>query len=164
MTSSIIWGTVLILIGLSLIMKALFGIDIPFVRLALAGMFIYLGVTMITEKPLLKKNKWQCHWNNNTADEPNCRTIDVTLAKRIIEPREYNDMQRVRINTVFGKTILKLDPAIPTKITAKIISGSATFPDGNMVSFGEVVYFTHPGVAEQLVIETKTIFGALEIE
>ena len=47
-SSSVIWGSLLILFGLSIVIKELFGINVPVFRLALAGFLIYLGICMLS--------------------------------------------------------------------------------------------------------------------
>jgi hypothetical protein len=163
--SGLIIGTLLVLLGISMLFKAVFGFDIPFVRLFFAGFLIYLGISMIIEKPLFK------YHHSSTYQGPKghvyidpTKVIDIKFAKRVLYQSDLLPETKVFINTAFAKTILKLDPAIPTQIRANAVSSSVTLPDGNMVSFGDIVFNTHGQVQPQMVIEAKVLFASFEIE
>jgi predicted membrane protein len=47
MSVSLFWGLVLILIGLSLIIKIVFNIDFPIFKILFAFLFIYIGIKVL---------------------------------------------------------------------------------------------------------------------
>jgi len=49
--SGVFWGTMLILLGISIILKVMFNISIPFFRLFFAFFFVYLGLQILIGKP-----------------------------------------------------------------------------------------------------------------
>ena len=175
MNAGIIGGIILILLGLSLVVKIVFNIDFPVFKLLLALFFIYFGLRIMLGG----------HFRlfNDVGDEQTVVFGDRTINK-VEDGREYNvifgaakfdlsnftvsDSQKVRIkvNTVFAGTRIILNPSTSTRINSTTAFGGTKVPDGNSSAFGDIKYESDSisGEKPKLEIETNTVFGGLEVK
>lgn len=168
-TSEFFWGAFLILLGVSIIIKTIFGIDIPIIRTIIAIFLMYLGFTMITGK-----RKFFCNDKKTIAFDE--RTIkpgkvenfySVMFGKGFIDLtdiEEPNKFKKVGIKTQFGETILKISKDIPTVVHAKVSFGSASFPNDEHISSGHFTYKNYADNVEPILeVDTYTTFGSLRV-
>lgn len=166
--SGMFWGVLLILLGISMILKVLFNITIPIFRIAFALLLIYLGVKILLGHSI-ERRKNTVFFNDSkieyteSSDEYNVLfgkgVIDlsnVSLEKKIVE---------VKVNTVFAEGTIKINPALPTKILVNSAFAGARMPDGNVISFGNYTYKTKSFKENEnyLKIETNVVFGSLKV-
>jgi hypothetical protein len=63
---------------------------------------------------------------------------------------------------VFGNTLVKIDPSIPTLIKVNSAFGSGSTPDGSTIVFGD--HTQKIGEGDQiLTIEANVVFGKIDI-
>jgi len=169
MSGNIIWGLLLVLLGLSIISKTLFGFAIPFFRITIALMIIYFGITMLFDCgesfkcPFGYKKTKIKHLRSNGSKYSvifSESTIDLSDATLTEKPAF------VEISTVFGNTKLLLDPAIPTKISVSNVFSRTTFPDDTEFSvMGDQSMLFGPQETEPvLIIHANVVFGSLSIK
>ena len=163
------WGIMLILFGLSAILKT-YDIHFPFARIIFALIFIYIGVAILVGGPFLTKyentalfNKQHIKVTDHINDEYNIifgkGTIDLT---DIQAKKTWTD---VEINTVFGSSKVLIDSSNPIKIKVSSAFAGAQLPDGSTISFGDYTY-TKKGTDTEgklINIEASVVFGNLEI-
>jgi len=174
MNAGIIGGIILILLGLSLVVKIVFNIDFPVFKLLVALFFIYFGLRI-----MLGGNFRLFH---DVGDEQSIVFGERTITK-LEDGREYNvifgaakfdlrnlaiaDSQKlsVKINTVFGGTRILLNPSMRFRLNATTAFGGTKAPDGNSSAFGDIKYESDSLNREKpnLEIETNTVFGGLEV-
>lgn len=169
--SEAFWGIFLILLGVTIVLKTFFGINIPLFKTAFAILLIYAGISM-----LAGGQRWHFYRNesiffNNTKVQAEqgrrdyniifgSGTLDFTNVKP--EPEAH----KIEVTTVFGSGVLKVDPNIPVIIKVDAIFASAQFPDGTGISFGNYTYRSPQkrGQNEPYVeIEADVVFGSLTI-
>jgi hypothetical protein len=172
--NQVFWGALLIIIGVTVIIKVLFNIHIPLVRIIFAFLLIYIGIWFLVG------GQWRPEW------QPRGNTIlfnDLTITVSKPSSEEYNvifsqgtidftgvalnkGVTGVKLNTIFSKGILKINPDIPAKIVTNSVFASAKMPDGNEVHFGsDYTYKTKSFKEDQdyLLIKADVVFGALEV-
>ncbi len=167
--SGMFWGVLLILLGISIILKILFNITIPVFRIAFALLLIYLGVKILTGGFGIGRKKNTVLFNDSkieyteSSDEYNVlfgkgvvNLSTVSLEKKTVE---------VKVNTVFAEGTIKINPALPTKILVNSAFAGARMPDGNVISFGNYTYKTKSFKENEnyLKIETNVVFGSLKV-
>ena len=166
MNWSIFWGVILVLFGLSLIMKVAFNIDFPLVRIAVAVFFIYLGLKIFFGKEI----KFSSHHRSENSVIFEERTINdikdgteynVIFSHGIVDLRNYNftDSQaiNIKLNTVFGSCDVLYNDTIPMRIKSTSAFAGTKLPDGNTSAFGT---FEYASEGKPLInIETSTVFG-----
>ncbi len=171
MISSVAWGVILVILGLALIVRTLFGISIPLLRIALGLLLTYAGIGLLSGP-------------NGSANQQD--KITITFAKDTIavkKPKNSYDtimgfstidltniclketgQTVIDMHTIMGNTIVLLDPNVPTEITAQATVGNVQFPQNKAINFGIRTYKTHGDHLEpKLAINAQVVLGNLEI-
>jgi hypothetical protein len=173
MAPGLFWGVLLILIGLAAIFRVLF--DVHLFGVLFAFFLIFIGITMLFGNPWLFKMHRD---ENNTmfeeksvVDQPrNNAEYNVVFGRTVYDFRNIkfpdNEPIRIKINTVFGNSVIRINKDTPVKIKSDAVFAGTTMPDGNSVAFGSIQYSTDTfGVAlNQLIIDAPVVFGALQVK
>ena len=167
MNQSLIWGTILVVLGLSLILKSLFHITIPLLRPFTGCVMIYLGLSIMMDPfnesvdkktVIFGKSILQAHEVVNT--------YNITFATGVVDlsAMQITQPKNITVNTVFGSGELILNPAIPTKVTVNALCARAALPDETLVSFGRNTYKTADGREPLLTIHLNVVFGNVDVK
>jgi predicted membrane protein len=169
----IFWGVFFILLGLSVILKAVFHIDIPLIRILFALFLIYMGIRMLVG--------WKgcCPWNRaekgtvmfgeaEIKHAPGEREHNVLFGKAIVDLTQLTVKDQdipVEVNAVFGAAEIRLNPLVPTRVNGSSAFGSVSMPEGSRTSFGSLTYTTKTYLEGKpaVVVKASTIFGGIEI-
>lgn len=173
MAPGLFWGVLLILIGLAAIFKVVFDVNLFSVLFAL--FLIFIGVTMLLGRPWIfhgHRGKHDTMFEERTFQEsPGDNTeYNVIFGRSVYDFRDFkftdNKSVKVKVNTVFGNAVIKIDKNKPVKIKSDAVFGSATMPDGNSVAFGSINYETNAFATDTntLYIEAPVVFGALQVK
>jgi predicted membrane protein len=174
MSMSLFWGLLLILIGISLILKVVFHVDIPVFKVLIAFFFIYIGIKILTGGSF---KVFQTHRDENSI------VFGETVFREVVDQREYNvifskstfdlrEMQldstkntRIKINTVFGATDFFLNNDVPVSVRANAAFAGVDLPDGNASAFGSAFYQSDSAKVASTVLELEvnTVFGAFKM-
>lgn len=169
--TSMIFGTVLILWGLSIILKAFFNIDIPIIKPAIALLLIYIGISLII-KPKLTTHCFTDmeHWDDSctcSSQEYKEEDSNFVFGSGTLDLNKLDQNlpspAHISLNIVFGSGQLIINPKVPTTICIKTAFGQANLPDKSAVAFGSQVYYTHPGQESQLHVHARVVFGSLTV-
>ena len=172
MAPGLFWGLFLILIGLAIILKVLLGVKLFGAIVAL--FLIFVGISMLVGKP------WMFRAGKRDRD---IIFEDRTLNENPVDGSEYNVVfgrsvydftgitfpddrsVRIKINTVFGNTNIKVDRNKPVRIKSDAVFGSSTMPDGNTVAVGSVTFETDSVSTgkNHLYIDAPVVFGSLRV-
>jgi membrane protein implicated in regulation of membrane protease activity len=173
MAPGLFWGVLLVLIGLAVIFRVLFNVNIFGVLFAI--FLIFIGVSLLVGRPWMFRGH---------SDEKNTMFDDRTVTEQPKDSEEYNvifgrsvydfrnitfpdnEPIRIKVNTIFGNSVIRINRNTPVKIKSDAVFAGATMPDGNTVAFGSIQYATDTfGVAlNQLIIDAPVIFGALQVK
>ena len=189
MVGGVIWGTVFLVIGISILVSVLFGINIPIFRILAGLAIIYLGILFITGMSHESVCEHFCRkCNGKTAGQH----VFIGKGKIAIDPKQFeseklhdystvfgtshidlSDLEQVdealrpleiEVNTIFGGSKVTLNPKLPVKIISSSAFGKTEFPDDSSVNFGSYTYKSYSEEKPHLIIRTNTVFGKLEIE
>jgi len=165
------WGVILIIIGLSIIFKVVFGINI--MRIIIALLFILIGIKILIGKSAknISSNDNDIIFNERSYTEfPKSSTEYNTIFGRTVfdfsEAAIPTDKSlNLEFNTVFGNTELILPPGLPVRIKAEAVFGSARLPNNNTAVFGSTIYISdHDSTTTNFVnIHSSTVFGNINI-
>lgn len=176
MSATLIIGIILILLGLSALLKVVFNIDFPLFKIAFAGLFIFIGIRLLTGGTF----NFRCEGKDENSVIFGERTIT-----NLEDGKEYNvifggavyDLKNftvepgknkyVKLNTIFGGSKLVLNKNLPVKINSSTVFGGTSMPNGNNSAFGEAKYssgFAPNDSVGNLIIEANTIFGGLKVQ
>lgn len=169
LTSGVFWGVVLILLGLSVVVKAVFHIDIPLFRILFALVVIYLGVRVLVGGfGGIQSRHSVVFGERDMRPVAGTRSYAVVFGQGALDlsgEKAPESARHLEFNTVFGSGRLILPRDVPVRVKASAVFGNARFPNGNNVAFGDHVYQSdawndgRPG----LEIEATVVFGELVI-
>lgn len=168
--SGILWGTFFILLGLSVILKFTLNLDIPVFRLFFASFLIFIGVKIILDGFHSDRGSRQ----NVVFDQGQVnatgrgREYNVIFGKGAVDLTgvEVGDKDIILdVNTVFGGSVVKIRPDIPTLVKANAAFGGVHLPDGNTAAFGAYVYRNKAYREGKpcLTLRANAVFGGLEV-
>jgi hypothetical protein len=173
--NQVFWGVLLILLGLAVIIKVVFQINLPLGRIFFAFILIYIGFWFL----LGGKSGWQPQGYGNTVafndsqvsiTQPSTEEYNIIFGKGtmdltgIVLNRE--GITHLKVNTIFGSGVIKINPDIPAKIVFDSPFAAVRLPDGNNVTFGNNYAYTTKSFQENqgyLLIKAEVVFGSLEI-
>jgi len=168
LSSGVFWGVIIILFGISIIVKEILHVDIPVFRLLIGLIIIYVGIRMLVG--------WHGYNYHNTVVFSEARisasnaggdykvifgkgTVDLT-ADKVKEAQGT-----IKVDTLFGDCSLVVDQAVPMKIEINAAFAGAIMPDGNIISMGKIIYTTKAYKAGEKFVDVKAdvVFGSLRI-
>ena len=173
MGAGIIWGTILIIIGLGIVIRVVFNIDFPVFKFLFALFFIFIGIRMMVGSFGLvnlnfKKNDivfGEKHIKGNPVEDE----YNVIFGKGVFDFRDVNLSEgtvKVKVSTIFGGTEILINPETPVKIKADAVFAGAELPEGNTAVFG-TSYYTSANFLESephLYIKVDVVFGGVEVK
>ena len=173
MAPGVFWGILLVIIGLSIIFRFVF--DINIFRVLIAVFLILVGIKILVgDKGIFdfKSQKDDVIFGQKTIKStPDNRTeYNVIFGKSEFDFRDvdFKDSKpiRIKVNTIFGSSQIMLSKDTPVKIKANSAFAGARMPDGNSNAFGTLVYTSSNFNSEgsYLYIEADVVFGGLEIK
>lgn len=166
--SGLFWGIILILIGVSIIVRVLFNIDLPVFRIVFALIIIYFGVKILTGGNWIKTNGKTAIFDNKTMNVATDGTeYNVIFSKARIDAdsKLQENGEKLEINSVFGSTVLKISSVVPTMVKVSAAFSTTYLPDGNSISFGSYTYKNSsfsPNSPYRL-IEANAVFSSFNI-
>lgn len=166
--SGMFWGGVLVLLGISIIIKVAFHIDIPVFKIVVGLVLIYLGAR------LLWTSFGGCRWasysvrcEKTASQDGNYRSYKNVFGEEDVDLTDVtvkNSDVVVDIETVFGSTEVRIDPSVPTEFSVDAVFGNASIPGLPGVNFGSRV-LGNKALKEgkpRLKIRAKVVFGNIE--
>lgn len=160
----VFWGILLVIIGLSIILKIIFGISV--FRIIFALFLIFIGIVILTGKANIFHQ--QIESKTQTLPQGN-NEYNVIFGKNRFDFRDYKfenkKKVKIQVNTVFGECEILISKNIPVHIKIDAAFATATFPDNNSVVFG-TSHYTSPSYKDsehKLIIECAVVFGKLSI-
>lgn len=170
-SSEIFWGSILIIFGLSVLIKAIFGIDLPLIRIIFGGLLIYLGFSMITswnKYPHCAKNT-RTIWFSNISSTPDVIKSEyrVSFSSIRIDLRSVPLDQlpsKILIDAHCSSVVLITNSNVPTIINIDARFASTKLPNNDTVAVGNTVYMTHEqNVKPVLEISVNLVMSNFEI-
>ncbi|MCK4357554.1 MAG: hypothetical protein KAW92_02190 [Candidatus Cloacimonetes bacterium] len=167
--SSFFWGFIIILLGLSIIFRAIFHIRIPFFSLVFALIFIYIGLKILFGAFGIKATHNTIIFSDSKIEaQKSDNNYNVIFGKGVIDLSNLSPIDRnikVDVNTIFGEGIIKINPEIPTIIQVNSVFAGARMPEGSVAALGSSEYRTKSFIESKyyLKIKASVVFGELRI-
>ncbi len=171
MGAGLFWGIILIIIGLSIIFRIVF--DINMFRVVIGVLLIFFGIKVLIGKNFFHTSRGSDVIFNQqkvTTLAGSNTEYNVIFGKAIYDLRDIEiigkSKVRVELNAVFGSAELILNRDIPVKIQAESVFGKTLLPNGNSTSFG-TIYYTSENAADSssyLQVKASSVFGNIEIK
>ena len=166
--SGLFWGVLLIVIGIIVIIKIVFKIEIPVIRIAFALILIFLGIrVLLGHGTFSQKKESNILFGESRFEDDGREEYNVVFGKGIFDLSRtaVGGTRTIKYSTVFGASVIILDPDTPLIVRADSAFAGASFPDGSTVAFGSYTYRsrTYDESKPHLVLKADVVFGGLEI-
>ena len=167
------FGVIILLIGATIAVDVLFGVHFPFLPLAIAVLLIAWGSRMIVHAmgrrhpAYIDGEAWLAD-KSFTPSSPldHDAHYDVVFGRGMIDltklPEPAEDVT-VAVETVFGATVVKVDPSIPYDIDGRSMFGEVRMPDRTMTAMGNLTYRHATDHPPRLHLRVSTVFGACQV-
>ncbi len=169
------WGIFFILLGLSMVIRVLFNIHVPLIRLTLAFILIYAGIATLinrdllaTEKSFVKGEKGSIIFNSGSINSAQSGEYNIIFGSGTIKLRDpdiLDKKQELNINTIFGSGILKIKESQPVMVVADSPFSSVSFPDGHSITFNSYTYRTKAFAEDKpyVLVKVDVVFGSFYV-
>ncbi len=166
--SGLFWGAIVVLIGLTIILNGVLGIRIPIIRLVFGLLLIYWGISLLVGVSF-RRTSGATAFNETELKGEASGKQDVLFGKATIDLTGIQlkpGVNRYEVNTVFGASVIRLNPATPAKVVVSSAFGGVRMPDGSNVAFGENTWRspTFKEDSAYLFVKAAVVFGGTEIE
>ena len=172
MGAGLFWGALLLVLGISLIIKVVFNIDFPIFKIIIGAFFIFLGLKVLFGRVLIPEGKIGPHetiFTEREYDTPeNGKEYTVVFGKGVYDFTDVdlgNGDFNAKVSTVFGGSVIRIDDSMPVKIDADAVFAGAELPDGNTAVFGSTHYRSdsYSPDSASLNIKVDVVFGGVQI-
>jgi predicted membrane protein len=169
---SFVLGVIVLIVGASIAVDVVFGVRFPLLPLAVSILLIAWGARMIVHAmarhhpPYIDGEAWLADKAFRPGTLDHDARYDVVFGRglidltKLVEPAE--DVT-IDVETVFGATVVKVDPAIPYDVDGKSMFGEVRMPDRTMTAMGSTTYRHATDHPPRLHIRVSTVFGACQI-
>lgn len=174
MGHGLFWGVFFILVGFALIIKFVFNLDIPVLRITLALFLIMFGIR------LLVRDRWELNFSHNEHD---IIFREATIYGKNLTGSEYNVIfgkalfdltgldsanlpKTIKINTIFGSTRVMVNEDLPLLVSGDAIFSGAKLTTNNSTIFGELSFKsrTYQPESDHLHLKSDVVFGSFELK
>lgn len=165
--SGLFWGAVVVFIGITIILNGVLGVRIPIIRIVFGLLLIYWGVNLLIGARFGRSGS--AVFSDAEVKATSAGKQDVLFGKGTIDLTGIQlkpGVNRYEVNTVFGASVIRLNPATPAKVVVSSAFGGVRMPDGGNVAFGENTWRS-PTLKEDsayLFVKAAVVFGGTEIE
>lgn len=173
MGAGLFWGLLLLILGISLIIKVVFNVDFPIFKILLGLAIIFIGVKILFGRVLIPEGKvgpTDTFFSERVFDMPeDNKEYTVVFGKGVYDFTNVNLGENdfdAEVSTVFGGAVIKIKEEMPVKIEADAVFAGAEMPDGNTAVFGSTRYVTpaYRSDSAALNIKVSVVFGGVEVE
>jgi len=167
-SSAVFWGVIVLLIGVSIILKAAFNVSFPFVRILIGIFFIWLGFKVMFGIRFTNSSYSIAFSNGTLKHDAKHDDYSVTFGNATFD---FTDVvitdkdQRAKVSTIFGNGTVIVSSLTPVEFEMSTAFGQVQSPGNSANGFGKSRW-TSPGgdlSKPHLVIEGNAVFGKLEL-
>ena len=169
-SSAVFWGVIIILFGLSIILKEIFHIHFPFIRVLFGILLVFWGIRVITGGSWKNKSESSSFFGSadiNYDESKNEYNIIFGRGNIDLFKSEVPDKTRkIEVNVVFGNGNLILNDSIAARVEMNSVFGNVRAENEKSGGFGSSIYTTSAYKQDQpyLQIEANAVFGSINIE
>lgn len=175
---SMFWGVAIIVVGLCVLVGAIFGINIPVFKILLGLFLVYMGIKVIFGAFLLdfslsaekRSSDHEAVFAKSQFSYPNSKSAKeyvTVFGTSRLDLTNTVDIQGVELETVtvFGESEILVKKATPLRIESNTVFAKSELPGKNISAFGQFHYST-PGLKESepaLKLKVTSVFGSTKI-
>jgi hypothetical protein len=163
----IFWGVLFIALGVWIVLRHTLPFHFPVIRLLVAVLFVYVGIRVLVHGPFAGRHEpfFERHQKYTVGWDRNYNIVFGSGDVDLSEVTLGSSSVRTEVNVVFGRGVLRINPALPVRIDMSAAFASVEAPDGRSVSFGDTVYTTasYRDGAAALDVRAVAVFGRLVV-
>ncbi|CAN5447677.1 hypothetical protein BH11BAC1_BH11BAC1_03390 [soil metagenome] len=169
-STGVFWGVVIILFGLSIILREVFHVHIPFVKILFGLILIYWGVKMIAGGFWNSGSRNSSVFKNSEMQyDPKHDDYDIVFGSGTIDLFKVEapmQNRKIEVSVVFGNGTVIINDSIPMKIEMNSVFGSSVMEDKRTSAMGKTYNTTSAYKEGQpyILLETNVVFGRLDIK
>jgi len=165
-------GILLILVGIAIIIRVVFNIDIPVFKLFIALLLLYIGIRLLSgdfsPRHIHAGENAVIFGETEFKGIPKDQEYTVIFGEARIDLTHeagFSETQSLKINTIFGSSELIIRENQPIRIKADAAFADAKLPGANETSFGKVSYQSDSLNLQEpfLDIEAHVVFGEFKV-
>lgn len=163
--SGLFWGVMLVLLGGSMILKAVFNLDIPVFRIVFALVIIYFGVKLLVGRQAMKSDgSYSMFKQSNISINESGGEHTVIFGQSDIDLTNIDVSQnskRVNVDVIFGSGHILIDPEIPVKLKISTVFADCKLPNRDINFFGDSSFETPSYIEGEnyLFLKVDVVFG-----
>ncbi len=166
--SGLFWGAIVVLIGLTIILNGVLGIRIPIIRIVFGLLLIYWGISLLLGLSFRRTSGTTAFSDSRLESTEASGKQDVVFGRSTIDLTGVQlkpGVNRYEVNTVFGASVIRLNPATPAKVVVSSAFAGVRLPDGNTLAFGDNTWLSPAFKPDSayLYLKVGVVFGGVEI-
>ncbi len=162
--NAIIIPIIVILFGIWLLFRHLLPINISFFRLLAGIVVILVGINLIA-------GAFQNNYSKGSAGINNAQTVGDELRYDTVFGQNNIDIDKnmlagknIKLDCVFGSLVLKLPKDEAYRFETNCAFGNIRLPDGQSVSFGDMVFQKGENIDTPHKVKISCVFGSVKVE
>jgi len=166
-------GIVIVFIGASIALDALFDIHVLVFRLALALLVFAIGLRVLAGRSARERRSGDSGeaWLADRRFAPegaltHDARFDVVFGRGLVDLSHLEapaEDVTVQVDAVFGTAVVKMNPAVPYDVSGSSAFGEVRMPDRSAAAFGDVSYQPKRDQHPHLHVKVNAIFGACQV-
>lgn len=171
MNFTVLVGGFVVLMGVSILAQALFNVQLPLMRTAVALFFLFIGFKLLvsawTPEKLRREGTATAVMTEQrfapTTSAPELK-YDVLFSKGLVDLTQMPKPDKpiaVEVNSVFSSTEVLVDPTWPVVVEGSSAFGEVRMPNRSAATFGAASYRTTASTDAQPLLRLKVnaVFG-----
>lgn len=174
---SMVWGVLIIVVGICVLLGAIFGINIPIMKILFGLFLLYMGIKVIfgsfswnfqvdkrssDHEAVFSKSQFQYP---NTKNAKEYVTVFGKSDLDLSEVTEQSGMQTLELVTVFGESVVYVKKGQALRVETNTVAGKTELPGKNISALGKFEYQT-PNLNPEdpaLRLNVTVVFGSIRI-
>lgn len=163
--SGLFWGVMLVLLGVSMIFKAVFNLDIPIFRIVFALIIIYFGVKLLLGRQTMQSDgNYSMFKHTDVSIKESGGEHSVIFGQSNIDLTNIDvteNSKQVSVDVIFGSGSILIDPEIPVKLKISTVFADCKLPDRDINFFGDSSFETPSYIEGEnyLLLKVDVVFG-----
>jgi len=172
MFSRMFWGVVVMLLGLSIILNAVFKIHFPLFKTILALFLIYVGMKMLygAIRPGYRNHEQSAVFGGSSFQPESIKDgekFETVFGSQRIDLRNVQlqpGITAIDVDCVFGSQMIYIPSGVNIRVKGSSVFGSVKFPNGDQLSFGDRNFDEGRETDwPTLMIDADCVFGSITI-
>lgn len=172
LSCGLVWGLLIILFGMSIILKSVFGISFPFFRILLGLLIIYAGIRIITggwTKPFpYKDQETVIMGSSNLTYTHGKHDYSIVFGTGIIDLRNITEHMKdgtVEANIIFSDGKVIIPSGYPMKVELSAAFGKTYLGARAVAGIGSTIWYSPEYVdgEDHIRLKATSVFGKNQV-